>query len=483
MVVNNCAQGGIEVFVPSSDQPWDRQRIQHLLKRLNFGGSPLEIESASQATPEGLVDYLIDQAINAPLPDPPEWANWDVSDYPEDPFPLIYEQAFAYLSQWIGTMVELGFREKMALFWHNLFVTRFQAYECPSYQHQYHTLLQKHALGNFKTLVYEMGKTPAMLVFLNGAQNTKFSPNENYARELYELFTLGRDIGYTQTDITETARALTGFVGWEVFCGPINFVGDYFDDGEKTIFGQKGNWGYDDVHRILFEQKQDLIAQHLSKKLYQNLVHPQIDQQIVDQMAQTMINNDFEMAPVLRQLFKSAHFFDEYNIGATIKSPIELLLGFIKDTGMEFNDEEFRNNAMYIAANLGQELFNPPDVAGWSGDRSWINSNTITLRWQALEYYAWYFFDKQKDKLIDLAKRLSENSNDVAVVTKALVDHFVTKGLPENTDYDKATQAFKIEIPQNYFDNKQWNLDWDTVPVQVAFLLNHLGHLPAYQLS
>ncbi|MEM6377749.1 MAG: DUF1800 family protein, partial [Bacteroidota bacterium] len=237
MATTNCAQGGIEPYVPNPNQPWDKKLVQHLLRRLNFGASPEEIESASQASPGDLVDYLIDQALNMPLPEPPPWAVFDASNYPENPFPLIYEQAYTYLSQWVGTMVEVGLREKMALFWHNLFVTRFQAYECPSYQYEYHTLLQKHALGSFKTLVYEMGKTPAMLMFLNGAQSTKFSPNENYARELYELFTLGRDIGYTQVDITETARALTGFVGWEGLCQPISFRADFFDEGEKTIFG------------------------------------------------------------------------------------------------------------------------------------------------------------------------------------------------------------------------------------------------------
>jgi uncharacterized protein (DUF1800 family) len=204
---------------------------------------------------------------------------------------------------------------------------------------------------------------------------------------------------------------------------------------------------------------------------------------MVNEMAKTLVANDFELAPVLRQLLKSAHFFDEYNIGSTMKSPVELLIGFIRDSGLEFNDDEFRNNTMYLSANLGQELFSPPDVAGWTGDRSWINNNTLTLRWQSLEYFIWYMFENQKEKMIDLAKRLSGESNDVAVVTQALTDHFVVKGLPEVQAYTTATQIFKIEIPQNYFDNKQWNLSWETIPVQVAFLLNHLARLPEYQLT
>lgn len=186
-----------------------------------------------------MVDSLINQAIALPLPPEPEWAYWDVTRYTVRE--VAVEQIYGWMRQWFLSMINNGAREKWALFWHNHFVTRLEVYGCPSYMYQYHKLLQQYAFGNFKTFVKEIGKTPAMLAFLNGVQNTRFQPNENYARELYELFTLGRDNGYTQMDVVETARALTGFNSLEnnQYCGKINFVPALFDNGAKTILGKQ----------------------------------------------------------------------------------------------------------------------------------------------------------------------------------------------------------------------------------------------------
>ena len=156
---------------------------------------------------------------------------------------------------------------------------------------------------------------------------TKNNPNENYARELYELFTLGEGNGYSQEDITETARALTGYNRFKTYLGVIEFNENSFDKGKKTIFGQTGNWGYKDVIDILFENKKDLIADFICTKIYRYFVSPQIDSSTVSDMAETFKQNEFELKPVLKQLFKSEHFFDPANNNVMIKSPIDMMLG------------------------------------------------------------------------------------------------------------------------------------------------------------
>jgi len=167
-----------------------------------------------------------------------------------------------------------------------------------------------------------MGKTPAMLLYLNGAESTAENPNENYARELFELFTLGEDNGYTQQDIEEAARA---FTGWGVELSA-NSVFDFqnWDFGEKTVFGQTGVWNFTDVHNILFEQRGNQIAQHVCNEIYRYFVSEKGNDDVVQEMAQVFLDNNFEIAPMFRQLFSSEHFFDEEIIGTRIKSPWEL---------------------------------------------------------------------------------------------------------------------------------------------------------------
>lgn len=480
MTTMNCATGTIAPYVPTAEKPWNKQRVLHLYRRMGFGARADQIEAALNQNPSDLVDAIIDEAINLPLSPEPEWAFWTELDY-DDFFEQRQEQYVSWILQWMDDLVNKGFRDKLALFWHNHFVTQFEAYECSSYMYQYHKILQQYSLGNFKEFVSEVGKTPAMLLFLNGVQNSNISPNENYARELYELFTLGQDNNYTQMDIEETARALTGFVGVFTYCGPIGFLEEYFDAGEKTIFGQTGNWNYDDVHDILFDQRTDEIAQYICTKLYTHFVHPDPDEEIVSDLAAIFKDNDFELVPVLRQLFKSEHFFDDYVIGALIKSPIDHALSIINDADLTYTPENMEV-LTYLTIVLGQQLFNPVDVAGWPGNRSWINSNTMTGRWQEMDYVIFTAFEQTPERYVDLAKRLSDNSSDPAYVAQVIVDHFTPNGLNTPDAYDRATTVLKWEVPQNYYDNNLWNLDWDTAPAQVALLVQYIVRLPEFQL-
>lgn len=477
----NCASGTLAPYVPSAAQPWNAKRVMHLARRMSFGVSPQQLEEVLKVTPSAMVDWIIDQSLLQELPEPPVWANWTINDY-EDINAQREEQYKEWTCRWLSDMIKGGFKEKLELFWHNHFVTKYEAYECTTQMFRYHMVLKEHALGNFKTFVEEIGKTPAMLIFLNGVQNTNIQPNENYARELYELFTLGRDNGYTQDDIEETARALTGWVGYFAACGPIGFVQEYHDKGEKTIFGRTGNWGYEEVHDILFEERAEEISIYICNKIYQHFVHPQVDEFIVSEMAKTFRENDFELVPVFRQLFKSEHFFDDYVIGTQIKSPVEFFISFARQGPFSIN-EELLTGILFYSFLLGQYLFNPVDVAGWPGNRSWINNNYITLRWQALELYIYFLYEGYPAEYTQFLKGLIPATTDPLEATRAIVDHFLPNGLEKEEDYLRATQVFKHEIPQNYFDNNLWNLNWDTIPAQVALLIQYLIKLPEYQLQ
>lgn len=482
MLVTNCITGSLAPFTPTAEMPWNRKRVQHLLRRTGFGASPRQIQAALQKPPGVLVDELVQQALELPLPEAPPWANWTLANYTDFPREAV-DQGLSLLRNWIRDMARWGFREKMALFWHNHFPVKAEAAGCPSYLYRYHRLLQQHSLGNFKTLVKAMGNTPAMLLFLNGVQNTRFSPNENYARELFELFTLGADNGYTQSDIVQAARALTGWVAVSAPCGNIGFSALFFDGGSKTIFGKTGNFNYDSLHDLLFEERGVLVARFICSKLYRAFVHPVPEESIISGMAQTMLDNNFELAPVMRQLLKSEHFFSDGVAGVQIKSPMEFLLGVIRDFELPYDNDELLNGIFYLGGLMGQQLFDPPDVAGWPGNRTWINSDTLNGRWGGVDLFAYILYTQQAEQLRAFARQLTPREDDAEAVVRAITGFLIPNGLQTEEDYARALRVFKHEVPQNYFDNRQWNLDWDIAPAQVALLIQHLGKLPEFQLS
>jgi uncharacterized protein (DUF1800 family) len=326
-----------------------------------------------------------------------------------------------------------------------------------------------------------MGETPAMLIFLNGLENNKFSPNENYARELFELFTLGRDNGYTQQDIVEAARALTGYNGYTSYCGPINWVDNLHDYGEKTIFGQTGTFNPYDVVRLIFEERGDLAARFICGKLYRYYVNPIEDEAIVAGLAETFKNSDWRIEPVLRQLFKSEHFFDAANMGTLVKSPYDMMVSFFREGDFPVSDEML-DWMLWSAFNLGQYLFEPPDVAGWPGNRAWIDSARLTGRWSTLDGFLYTWNEQAPERFRDFVKWLTNDSNDPEVITRAVVDHFIEGGLRRETAYAAATDVLKWEVPQNYYDNGSWNLDWQSASWQITLLLRHLVRKPEFQL-
>ncbi len=380
-------------------------------------------------------------------------------------------------------LINNNLRERLSFFWSNHFVTEYREYRCPGYLYQYYDVLERHAIGNFREFVREIGLTPAMLVYLDGGRNRKGAPNENYARELYELFTLGEGNGYTEQDVLETARALTGYTDRAIDCGVISFDPETHDTGTKTIFGRTGNWDYNDVIDILFEVHPRLVGTFVCTRFYNFFVSPQTNEEIVSQLVDTFVNNDFEITPVLRQLFKSEHFFNEKTIGVVIKSHFDFFLNFINETALSYDNDVLL--MMVNAARLsGQELFSPVDVAGWQRNRSWINSNSLILRWGMLETYLTQAWDTDQEQFRNCALAAARgDSSDLVFVVEQIVNSLVPVGLFSPSEMEVACQVFKSELTDDHMVDGAWNLYNEHVPLQVFQLLMHLTRQPELQLK
>lgn len=485
--------------------PLDKSKAAHLYRRLGFSASVETIDQAVGQSAGALVDNLINQAINmAPTP-APSWADWNNSNYPADD-DAAGQLRRAQIDEWSLTytnaMLNNNLRDRLSFFWSNHFVTQLSVYDCSSFLYHYINCLQRNSIANFKTFVSEIGLTSAMLYYLDGVYNNGNNPNENYARELYELFTLGDGNGYTEEDIVETAKALSGYVErGEIGCEPVTFDPTKFNTDNKTIFGQTGNWGYDDVIDILFEQRGAQLSDFICRKLYEFFVHPDSRdesnnaQVIIDGMAATFMANDYEIAPVLSQLFKSQHFFDDEAIGVIIKSPFDIYLNFLNETGFTYSDTTLASMINYSDL-LGQTLFNPVEVEGWQRNRTWINTNFMIGRWLTMETIIDGLYQNDPEQFRAFATNAvgtadSGTSNPEIVVT-AIVNKIAPKGMYTTEQFDNAVSAFTIsEVPMSYYSpdfvdggTSQWILNISaSVPSQVHLLLRHLSRQPEFQLK
>lgn len=273
---------------------------------------------------------------------------------------------------WLQTMIgsEHPLREKMALFWHGHFACRTQNV---IYNQQLLQVVREHALGNFGDLLSAVSKTPAMLQFLNNQQNRKQHPNENFAREVMELFTMGRG-NYTEQDVKEAARAFTGW-GFDKD-GQFVFRERIHDDGEKTVLGKTGRFNGDDMLKILLEHRQ--TALYITRKIYRYFVDDvQIDEDRVQTLSDKFYRSNYDIAGLMNEIFMADWFYDTQHVGNRIKPPVELLVGMRRTIPMEFEREE---TMLLFEGLLGQVLFYPPNVAGWPGGRSWIDSSSLMFR-------------------------------------------------------------------------------------------------------
>ena len=272
---------------------------------------------------------------------------------------------------WIEEMVngQAQFLEKMAFFWHGHFACRnFNMY----FQQGLLDIIRKNALGNFGELLRQVSKSAAMLAFLNNQQNRKQHPNENFAREVMELFTMGRG-NYTEEDIREAARAFTGWgftIGGEFF-----FRKQFHDNGIKTVLGRSGNFDGDDILDILLEHRQ--TARFIAGKIYRYFVNEEADEANLNWISDRFYNSNYDVRELMKDIFTSDWFYDPRNIGTRIKSPVELLVGMRRILSMELANEEMQ---LMFQKVLGQILFYPPNVAGWPGGKNWIDGSSLMVR-------------------------------------------------------------------------------------------------------
>ncbi|MFV0606208.1 MAG: DUF1800 family protein [Niabella sp.] len=272
-----------------------------------------------------------------------------------------------WLKEMVATPAQL--REKMAFFWHGHFACRNQNI---FYNQLLLHSIREHALSDFGTILREVSHAAAMLNFLNNQQNRKGRPNENFAREVMELFTLGRG-NYTEQDIKEAARA---FTGWTANArGEFVFRKNTHDDDVKHFMGKSGNFNGDDILQILLDNKQ--TAYYITRKIYSFFVNRKIDEEIVKSLAERFYKSRYSISKLMEDIFTADWFYDEKNIGAQIKSPIELLAGIQRAVPMQLDNDAALLNLQKL---LGQQLLYPPNVAGWPGGTSWIDSSTLMTR-------------------------------------------------------------------------------------------------------
>jgi len=365
-------------------------QMQHLAWRAGFGESLPVIEQWTHKKRKQIVDnVLIGKTKTDPLKiidesDLPDIRRKDMTKEEKNMMRKMENQGIKDLNiAWVNTMIdsEHPLKEKMALFWHGHFASRTTRV---LYSQQLLDVIRTHALGNFGELLTGVSKSPAMLEYLNNRQNRKAHPNENFAREVMELFTLGRG-NYTETDVKESARAFTGWTYNQD--GEFQVKDKDHDDGNKTVLGKTGNFNGDDVLKILLENKQ--TAKFISAKIYRFFVNDEIDEARVNELADKFYASGYNIGELMRSILMADWFYDPHNIGSHIKSPIELIVGLRRSIPVSFENEEVMLSFQQI---MGQVLFYPPNVAGWPGGRNWIDSSSLMYRMQLPQLV---LYDKQ----------------------------------------------------------------------------------------
>lgn len=378
--------------LPAAQEPsWSLAEAEHLLNRAGFGGPTSQVRELAARGRAAAVDALVDAALEAPVPTYPARvlgrpSRRDLAglDREERRARLRRHrradrrQAADFRAWWMDLMVEgpAPLREKMVLFWHGYFTSSYR-----DVRNSYHMILQnglfrEHALGSFRLLLHAVSRDPAMLAYLDNNRNRKGRPNENFAREVMELFTLGPG-NYNEQDIKEAARA---FTGWTFRGNSFVEVPRRHDAGVKTVLGRKGRLKGGDVLDVLLEQ--EACARHVAGRLLEFFVGSELPAGMLERYAGLLKRGNWELAPVLRTLFKDPDFYSPGVMGTRILGPVEFVVGVSRRRGAEPPGSLLASTA----AMLGQSLLDPPDVKGWEGGTSWITTSTLLARANVAEY-------------------------------------------------------------------------------------------------
>src|SRR5687768_7675549 len=420
-----------------------QRKNQHLMWRAGFGPAAEQLEQLKQISPQQLFKALQKASAKKPeyidvadnylkglmmgIDDAAKQSKKDLEKEDKKAIRQKQRDSIKNLNlTWLDEMVDSNaqLREKLSLFWHGHFASRnINVF----YQQGILDVIRGNALESFRDLLHGVSKSPAMLNFLNANQNRKGHPNENFAREVMELFTLGR-ANYTENDIKEAARA---FTGWGANAkGEFVFRKFQHDDGTKTIFGKSGNFSGEEVLDLLLEKKQTAVF--ITQKVYKYFVNENIDAPKVQWLADRFYKNDYHIGKLMEDIFTSDWFYDEKNIGVRIKSPVELLAGMQRMLPMQLDNSEA---LLLIQRFLGQMLFYPPNVAGWPGGKLWIDSSTLMLRLRLPQLIS------DKDEL-----NIAPKSDDDQMMGRTDNEEMTIKKEKGNKGYGKLGKPIQADI-------------------------------------
>ncbi len=344
----------------------ERSQIAHLLRRAGFGATPSELDYYTSFGFAGALDQLLN----------PEQVDDSATDRLLQPLSANLgdkKQIEASKFWWFNRMLytQRPLQEKMTLFWHNHFATANSKVANSVLMLQQIQLFRDNGLGNFETLLQKVTRDPAMLIWLDNRLNRKAAPNENYAREVQELFTVG--IGnYTEQDIHEAARAFTGLTIDRNLNSVFN--ANQHDNGAKTFQGQTGDFGADDILGILV--RNPATARFITTKLFTWFVYDSPDPSTIDRLSNTFTSTNFDIRSVLRDIFSGPEFLSDQAFHGVIKQPVDFVSGSLKS----LNVQNVGPDVTQVLRRMGQDLLNPPDVSGWKGGSAWINSTTLFER-------------------------------------------------------------------------------------------------------
>ncbi|WP_425066323.1 DUF1800 domain-containing protein [Reyranella sp.] len=371
---------------------------RHLLCRTSFGVTPAEIHALEALDYTAAVDRLLASARREAVTPAPEWIGMGPAELqrrqraaeaerkqrvdgkkPEEVVLPVREQGRQLKNWWVEEMIvtDQPLVERMTLFWHGHFTSSLAKVRYPSALFRQNALFRREALGNYATLLKAVARDPAMLIYLDGRGSVARQPNENFARELLELFTLGEG-HYGEADIKAAAHA---FTGWSVDRESGRFVehpGQH-DDGQKMFLGKTGRFGGDDILTILLAHPR--TAEMIVDKLWREFVSLKPDPAEVARLAVAFRQSGYEIRPLMRAIFLSAAFRDPVNRGALIKSPVDLIVGTVHVLGLPVPE---KTGLVRMLQGLGQVPFDPPNVKGWAGGENWISTYTLLLRQQFL---------------------------------------------------------------------------------------------------
>ncbi len=354
-----------ELYQPDEGRPWNRRQAAHLYRRAGFAATSRQLDEAVKKSPAETVQQLL-------TPEDTNDFDSEMDDFGEtiranrDPSRL----SAWWLYRMLHTPDQL--LEKTTLFWHGHFATSAAKVTSARLMLDQNKLLRRFAHGKFEEMVQHISRDPAMLIYLDSTTNRKTRPNENYAREVLELFCLGLD-QYTEKDIQELARCFTGY---EVRKDKFGFNKYQHDRGVKSVFGQSGNFKGDDAVRVVVSQQ--AAPRFIVRKLMRYFMfdEPQPPSSLVDPLADELREHDFDIGFVVGRILASNLFFSPHSMGRKVRSPVEMGIGLLRAL-------EGRTNIFRLAesvAELGQSPFFPPNVKGWDGGRTWINSSTLLGR-------------------------------------------------------------------------------------------------------